>query len=209
MFPKVNVFKVHTLPRFHVVVQTFIVPKEACSLREVGGLGTSTGEAEALCEAQSGDGMLQKALQLLRNVFDPEARIIELGARCMRVDPFMVHLRSRVRVSVSIARHLSGTPYVMVADSLPPDAGCGLLQPLYPVIHLTDFHFSKVSCFGIAVPTLHQVDNVQHGQKGYRYIDVAIGTWAVMIESGSVSVEVGRALVIRSHYGDAVQGAPA
>lgn len=127
----------------------------------------------------------------------------------MRVDPFMVHLRSRVRVSIAVARHLSGTPYVMVADSLPPDAGCGLLQSLYPVIHLTNFHFSKVSCFGVAVPTLHQVDNVQHGQKGYRYIDVAIGTWAVVIESGSVSVEVGGALVIRSHYGDAVQGAPA
>lgn len=127
----------------------------------------------------------------------------------MSVDPFMVHLRSSVRISVSVARHLSGTSYVMVADGLPPDAGCSLLQPLYPVIHLTDFHLSQVSRFRVAVPALHQIDNVQHGQKGYGYIDVAVGTRAVMIESGSVSVEVGGALVIRSHYGDAVQGAPA
>lgn len=120
----------------------------------------------------------------------------------MHVDPFMVHLCSRIGISVSVTRHLSGTTYVMVADGLPPDAGCGLLQPLYPVIHRTDFHLSKVSCFRVAVPALHQVDDVQHGQEGYRYIDIAVGTWAVMVEPGIAFVEVG--LVIKSNYGDPV-----
>lgn len=72
MFPEVDVFKVHALPRFHIVVQALIVPEEACSLCEVGGLGTGAGEAEALSEAQASDRMFQQALQLFRNVFDSE-----------------------------------------------------------------------------------------------------------------------------------------
>lgn len=153
--------------------------------------------------------MIQQALQLFGHVLDTVSRVVELGAGGVCVDPFVIHLCGRVGVSVSIPGHLPGPPYVVIADCLPPDAGGGLLKSLDPVIHLSDLHFSEVRCFRVAVPALHQVDYIEHGQEGHGDVDISIGAGAVMVEPGPVAVEVGGTVVVRSHDCDAIQGAPA
>lgn len=46
-----------------------------------------------------------------------------------------VHLCGCIRISVAVSRHLSGPPHVVIADGLPPNAGCGLLKPLHTLVH--------------------------------------------------------------------------
>ncbi len=45
------------------------------------------------------------------------------------------HLCGRIRISVAVSCHLSGPPHVVVADGLPPNAGCGLLKSLHALVH--------------------------------------------------------------------------
>ena len=174
VLPEVDVLQVHALARLHVVVQTFVVGEEASTLGEVGSLGTGGGEGEALGEAKAGSGVFQKPQELLGNVFHAVPGVVELGAGGVRVDPLVVDLRGSVGVAVAIARHLTRPADVVVADGLPPDAGHGLLQPLDAVVHLANLHPRQRGRLGVAVPALHQVDDVEHDQEGHGDVDVAV-----------------------------------
>lgn len=46
-----------------------------------------------------------------------------------------LYLCGGIGVSVAVSRHLSGPPYIVIADGLPPNAGRGLLKPLDALVH--------------------------------------------------------------------------
>lgn len=58
------------------------------------------------------------------------------------------------------------------------------------------------------MPALYQVDDIKHGKESHRDVDISVGAGTIVVEPGSVAIVVGRALVIRSHDSDAVEGAP-
>lgn len=99
----------------------------------------------------------------------------------MRVHPLMVDLRSSVGISITVTCHLPCPPDVMIADGLPPDAGCSLLHSLYALTYTAHIYLVLQLIPGIAVPALHQVDHVEHDQEGQRDVDVAIGAGTVMV----------------------------
>jgi hypothetical protein len=72
----------------------------------------------------------------------------------------------------------------MVANGLPPDTGLCLLHPLDTFINALYIHFMLQLTLGIAVPALHQVDQVEHEQEGQRDVDVSVRTGAVMVHHG-------------------------
>lgn len=99
----------------------------------------------------------------------------------MRVDSLVVDLRRSVGVSVTVACHLPRPPDVMIADGFPPDAGRGLLHPLYALADVVHIYLVLQLVPGVTVPALHQVDHVEHDQEGQRDVDVAVGAGTVMV----------------------------
>lgn len=69
----------------------------------------------------------------------------------------------------------------MVADGLPPDTGCGLLHAAHTLPHAAHINTVLQLVAGLAVPTLHQVDGIQHEQEGQGDVDIAVGAGAVVV----------------------------
>ncbi len=102
----------------------------------------------------------------------------------MRVHPLVIHLRGGVRISVAVPRDLPRPPHIVVADSLPPDARLGLLHPLDSFVNPLHMDFILKLISGMAVPALHQVNDIKHDEEGQGDVDVAIGAGTVMIHHG-------------------------
>ncbi|TNN69937.1 hypothetical protein EYF80_019810 [Liparis tanakae] len=181
---QVDVLQVHALPGLHVVIQALVVGEKTRPLREVGVLGLHVGKTEALGEAHLREGRLLQGQQLLGHVFDATVGVVVLGLRHVGVDAFVVNLGAGVRVSVAVARDLPRPADVVVADGLPPDAGFGLLHPLDPLVDALRVHLVLQLVLHVAVPGLHEVDQVEHAQQRQGDVDVAIRAGAVMVHHG-------------------------
>lgn len=92
----------------------------------------------------------------------------------------------------------------MVADGLPPDAGCGLLHSAHTLPNAAHINTVLQLMAGLAVPALHQVDGIQHEQEGQGDVDIAIGTRAVMVHEAIALV--GAAEGEAGHCGDMAPG---
>lgn len=92
----------------------------------------------------------------------------------------------------------------MVADGLPPDAGCGLLHAAHTLADTAYVHSVLQLMAGLAVPALHQVDSVQHEQEGQGDVDIAVGAGAVMVHEAVALI--GAAEGEAGHRGDVAPG---
>lgn len=181
---QVNVFQVHALPGFHVVVQALVVGEKPRSLSQVGILRLYVGEAEALGEAHLGERGLLQTHHLLRNIFDATVAVVKLRLRHVGVDTFVVHLGAGVRVSIAVACDLARPANVVIADGLPPDARLGLLHPLDALVDALHIHFVLQLVFHMAVPALDQIDQIEHAQQGQWDVDIAIRAGTVVVHHG-------------------------
>lgn len=94
---EVYVFQVYVFSGFQVVVQVFVGIEEARALGEVRSFGFGVVEVEVFGEAQSRGRRVFQFYQRFGYVADVISRIVEFGFRYVRVDAFMVDLRSRGR----------------------------------------------------------------------------------------------------------------
>lgn len=92
----------------------------------------------------------------------------------------------------------------MITDGLPPDAGCGLLHAAHALLDTGHVHTMLQLVAGLAVPTLDQVDRVQHEQEGQGDVDVAVGAGAVVVHEAIALV--GAAEGEAGHRGDVAPG---
>lgn len=114
------------------------------------------------------------------------------------------HLGGGIGVSVAVSGDLAGAADIVVADGLPPDAGCGLLHAAHTLPHTAHINTVLQLMAGLAVPTLHQVDGVQHEQEGQGDVDIAVGAGAVMVHEAVALV--GAAEGEARHCGDVAPG---
>lgn len=114
------------------------------------------------------------------------------------------HLGGGIGVSIAVSGDLAGAADIVVADSLPPDAGCGLLHAADALPNTAHVHTVLQLMAGLAVPTLHQVDGVQHEQEGQGDVDIAVGAGAVMVHEAVALV--GAAEGEARHCGDVAPG---
>lgn len=110
------------------------------------------------------------------------------------------HLGGRVGISIAVSGDLSSSSDIVIADGLPPDAGGGLLHSSHTLLNTVHIHSVLQLVAGLAVPTLHQVDGVQHEQEGQGDVDIAIGARAIMIHEAVALV--GAAEREAGHCGD-------
>lgn len=92
----------------------------------------------------------------------------------------------------------------MVADGLPPDAGCGLLHAAHTLPDTAHINTMLQLMAGLAVPALHQIDSVQHEQEGQGDVDIAVGAGAVMVHEAVALI--GAAEGEAGHRGDVAPG---
>ena len=98
----------------------------------------------------------------------------------MRVDPFKVFLRGRVRVAMSVSRDLARVSVVMVGYSSPPDNGVRAAYSAYAVVNRTHV-FSVLDLDAhVAVPAFDQVDEIEKNEEGNGYEGVSVLAWAVL-----------------------------
>lgn len=114
--------------------------------------------------------------------------------------PTASHLGGSVGISIAVSGDLSSSSDIVIADGLPPDAGGGLLHAAHTLLNTVHIHSVLQLVAGLAVPTLHQVDGVQHEQEGQGDVDIAVGARAVMIHEAVALV--GAAEGEAGHRGD-------
>lgn len=76
--------------------------------------------------------------------------------------PTAPHLGGSVGISIAVSGDLSGSSDIVITDGLPPDAGRGLLHATHAFLNTAHIHTVLQVVAGLAVPTLHQVDRVEH-----------------------------------------------
>lgn len=179
---EVHILQLHSLPRFHVIVQTFNSREEPGSLVEVIVFWTSLGKTEALGEAQPCCRMSLQAPELTGHVLHPTAAVVELPLGHVGVHSLVVDLRGRVGIPVTVTRNLPRPPDKVVADGLPPNARLGLAHPQHSLVHAVHIHFALQLAPGPAVPALGHVDDIEHEQEGQGDVDVAVGARAVVVD---------------------------
>lgn len=91
------------------------------------------------------------------------------------------HLGGGVGVSIAVSGDLAGAADIVVADGLPPDTGRGLLHAAHTLPHAAHINTVLQLMASLAMPTLHQVDGVQHEQEGQGDVDIAVGAGAVVV----------------------------
>lgn len=114
------------------------------------------------------------------------------------------HLGGGVGVSIAVSGDLACAADIVVADGLPPDAGRGLLHPAHALANTGHVHTVLQLVAGLAVPTLHQVDSIQHEQEGQGDVDIAVGAGAVVVHEAVALV--GAAEGEAGHCGDMAPG---
>lgn len=129
-----------------------------------------------------------------------EASLSTLSLLECLYSPPASHLGGGVGISVAVSGDLTGSADIVVADGLPPDAGCGLLHAAHTLPHTAHINTVLQLMAGLAVPTLHQVDGVQHEQEGQGDVDIAVGARAVMVHEAVALV--GTAEGEAGHCGD-------
>lgn len=110
------------------------------------------------------------------------------------------HLGGSVGISIAVSGDLPGSSHIVIADGLPPDAGGGLLHTANTLPNTAHIHSVLQLVAGLAVPTLHQVDRVQHEQESQGDVDIAVGAGAVMVHEAIALV--GAAEGEAGHCGD-------
>ena len=219
---EVHILQLHSLPCFHVIVQSLDTREEPGSLVEIIVFRTSLAKAEALGEAQPRRWVSLQAPELPGHVLHPTAAIVELPLGHVGVHSLVVHLRGRVGVPVAVTRHLPGPPDKVVADGLPPYARLGLSHAQHPLVHAVHIHFALQLAPGPAVPALGQVDDVEHEQEGQGDVDIAVRAGAVVVDrvpahghpgggalrGGEGGGEGGSGISVEADLGDAGQLTP-
>lgn len=118
--------------------------------------------------------------------------------------PTAPHLGSSIGISIAVSGDLSSSSDIVITDGLPPDARGGLLHAAHALLNATHIHTVLQLVAGLAVPTLHQVDRVEHQQEGQGDVDVAVGAGAVVVHEAIALV--GAAEGEARHCGDVAPG---
>lgn len=99
---------------------------------------------------------------------------IESRASRMRVNPFVIYLRSCERISISVPSHMTGLSDVMITQGLPPEYGNSVPHLVDLLVDGTDVHLVMQLYTCMAVPTFHQVHEVQHDNECHWDVDISV-----------------------------------